>query len=562
MKRYITIIMLAILTCSACSLKERLISDTLVTDYYKTPKECQTGINACYNLIRSQLGGNGFWLATECTTDLMILNQSMSYNATLDISPTKPAIASTIWQYSYMGVMRTNSMFAAIDRAVEEGCFSEEEALPLRGELTVLRSFFYYMLTCTFGDVPYYTEEVTQHNRKSIASLPRMSADSTRAALVEQLKDMLFPIADGGKEALELKRSYDGEHENRLGAAAGLMIGAKFCMWNEDWLGAIEFIEQLENIYGTFNDNPEMFALTYPISDIPFSRKYVPESIFEISNLYEEYGVQTTGLISYMATPSQSNSVEFDEGSENEYKRTDVFNKIAIPELGANCRITSAPARPTAYYYMTVLPYNSTDLRNGDYSNDAVQSRNGAGNLAWRWSGYAEDDKVRDPQTREVRWFSSCQKANSQPWLGNKFWCPDMYYNLDKNNYKFFRFADALLMKAEALLRSGDMSNAINYLNITRTRAELPKLSIAKIGGNEEALMEEIRMERARELFGEFQRKFDLVRWGIWYERTVQYNDGMYLPDFIRPYHRYLPIPAEQITYSGGALDNREYESR
>ena len=70
-----------------------------------------------------------------------------------------------------------------------------------------------------------------------------------------------------------------------------------------------------------------------------------------------------------------------------------------------------------------------------------------------------------------------------------------MYYNLDKNNYKFFRFADALLMKAEALLRSGDMSNAINYLNITRTRAELPKLSIAKIGGNEEALMEEIRME-------------------------------------------------------------------
>jgi hypothetical protein len=201
-------------------------------------------------------------------------------------------------------------------------------------------------------------------------------------------------------------------------------------------------------------------------------------------------------------------------------------------------------------------------MRNGDYSNDAVQSRNGAGNLAWRWSGFAEDDKIRDPQTREIRWFSSCQKPNSQPWLGNKFWCPDMYYNLDKNNYKFFRFADALLMKAEALLRSGDMSKAIDYLNITRTRAEISKLSIAKIGGSEEALMEEIRMERARELFGEFQRKFDLVRWGIWYERTVQYNDGMYLPDFIRPYHRYLPIPAEQITYSGGALDNREYESR
>ena len=115
-------------------------------------------------------------------------------------------------------------------------------------------------------------------------------------------------------------------------------------------------------------------------------------------------------------------------------------------------------------------------------------------------------------------------------------------------------------MKAEALLRAGEMSQAVNYLNITRTRAEISKLTAASVGGSEEALMEEIRLERARELFGEFHRKFDLVRWGIWYERTVQYNDGMYLPDFIRPYHRYLPIPAEQITYSGGALDNNEYE--
>lgn len=84
-------------------------------------------------------------------------------------------------------------------------------------------------------------------------------------------------------------------------------------------------------------------------------------------------------------------------------------------------------------------------------------------------------------------------------------------------------------------------------------------MSLQAVGGNAEAFMEEIRMERARELFGEFQRKFDLVRWGIWYERTSAYNDGTYLKDFIRPYHRYMPIPAEQITYSSGALDNKEY---
>ena len=130
---------------------------------------------------------------------------------------------------------------------------------------------------------------------------------------------------------------------------------------------------------------------------------------------------------------------------------------------------------------------------------------------------------------------------------------------MDSNNYKYFRFADALLMLSEAHLRAGNLETAVKYLNITRVRAGLDKLTVSSTGGNIEALMEEIRLERARELFGEFQRKYDLVRWGIWYERTVQYNDGMYLHDYIKPCHRYLPIPQDQVTYSHGALDNNEY---
>ena len=105
----------------------------------------------------------------------------------------------------------------------------------------------------------------------------------------------------------------------------------------------------------------------------------------------------------------------------------------------------------------------------------------------------------------------------------------------------------------------GDMDGACDYLNITRTRAGLDKLTPSAVGNNASALMEEIRMECARELFGEFQRKFDLVRWGIWYERTQLYNDGTYIQEFIRPCHRYWPIPSDQVTYSGYALDNKEY---
>jgi D-arabinose 1-dehydrogenase-like Zn-dependent alcohol dehydrogenase len=72
-------------------------------------------------------------------------------------------------------------------------------------------------------------------------------------------------------------------------------------------------------------------------------------------------------------------------------------------------------------------------------------------------------------------------------------------------------------------------------------------------------IMEEIRKECAVELFGEFQRKFDLVRWGIWYERTLQYNNSYYLPLYIKPYHKYYPVPSDQVAYSDGALNNNDY---
>ena len=81
-------------------------------------------------------------------------------------------------------------------------------------------------------------------------------------------------------------------------------------------------------------------------------------------------------------------------------------------------------------------------------------------------------------------------------------------------------------------------------------------------------LFEEIQNEYARELFGEFQRKHDLVRWGIWYDSVMKYNVGptadggennTALGKNIKPCHEYYPIPSDQITYSGGALDNDEY---
>ena len=129
----------------------------------------------------------------------------------------------------------------------------------------------------------------------------------------------------------------------------------------------------------------------------------------------------------------------------------------------------------------------------------------------------------------------------------------------DANNYKIFRYAGAVLGLAEANLMKGDIASSLHYLNMVRSRAGLSDLSLADVGGNADLLMEEIRRECAKELLGEYNRKFDLVRWGIWYERTRQYNTGSLISQNVRPCNRYWPIPADQVAASGGVLTNKEY---
>ena len=145
--------------------------------------------------------------------------------------------------------------------------------------------------------------------------------------------------------------------------------------------------------------------------------------------------------------------------------------------------------------------------------------------------------------------------VNTRPWMGPKFWCPDMQGSYDGNNYKVFRYADAILMKAECLHETGRYEESVEYLNMTRTRAGLKPY----VYRSPARLQDEIRNERARELFGEFQRKYDLVRWGIWYQSVLDYSDYTYLLNNIKPCHEYYPIPDTEVVYSKYNLDNKEY---
>ncbi|NVJ87946.1 MAG: RagB/SusD family nutrient uptake outer membrane protein [Flavobacteriaceae bacterium] len=110
------------------------------------------------------------------------------------------------------------------------------------------------------------------------------------------------------------------------------------------------------------------------------------------------------------------------------------------------------------------------------------------------------------------------------------------------NNYRAIRFADVLLMAAEAFNRSStpDDTKAQAYLNRVRERAFGNTSNNISATGN--TLYDNILDERRVELVGEGHRFFDLVRTG----RAVQEING-----FVAGKHELFPIPEIEISLAG-----------
>jgi hypothetical protein len=103
-------------------------------------------------------------------------------------------------------------------------------------------------------------------------------------------------------------------------------------------------------------------------------------------------------------------------------------------------------------------------------------------------------------------------------------------------NYRVMRYADVLLMAAEAHYQTGNTSKAQQLVNQVRVRAGVPGLAVNSINV--------IYKERRFELSGEGLRFFDLVRTG----QAADFIQG-----FIPGKHEVFPIPQVEIDLAGGS---------
>jgi hypothetical protein len=183
-----------------------------------------------------------------------------------------------------------------------------------------------------------------------------------------------------------------------------------------------------------------------------------------------------------------------------EYAPTNFANIIVRPSLFN--QYEADDPRIKAYFY-----------RNGDKYNNGQNTFTGLANVVWR----------------------KYQNLDVQPQDG---------FDYSGINFRVMRYADVLLMLAEAENELGNLGAAIAFLNQVRDRVQMPNYGTSQMDSrgypvrSKTQVFEAIVHERAVELAGEQIRFFDLKRWGLLDDLIIGFQTGK---------HELLPIPQAEI---------------
>lgn len=154
------------------------------------------------------------------------------------------------------------------------------------------------------------------------------------------------------------------------------------------------------------------------------------------------------------------------------------------------------------------------------------------------------DDKALQQGCHSIKWFINPSDYNLKYEPGNKDG------RSQSNDLPIFRYADILLMKAEALTRIGK-GGAKDLFNQIRTYAGAPQIAA-------EPTLDEIYQERGREFFDENWRRNDMIRFGHFEDEFFPHYKNFPDANFDKR-HRIFPIEQEMLDLNPGWEQNPGY---
>lgn len=456
------------------------------------------------------------------------------------------------WRARFEGVSRANKVLQLV--AMSE-VVSSADAARITGEAKLLRGHFYFDLKKHYNNVPFVDETVEAADISAVPNTPGVSWDNIIADFQYAFDNLPEVQSQAGRV-------------NKWAAAAYL---GKAKLYKGDFAGAKAAFDQV--ITSGKTPSGERYGLLENYPDI-FNAEFDnhKEAIFDVESANNSGSVQNANYFDDLNYP-------YNTGSDGP----------------GNCCGFFQPSIALGNAFRTV---NGLPRLNGEEFTNADEIKHDF--LLESTDAFTADAGPLDPRIDHsigrrsipyLDWIAHPGKnwIRKQDYAGPYSPKKYIYYKSQEGsltdasswtrgyalmNYTIIRYADVLLMAAEAEIEVGTLAKALEYVNLVRARAANTAHWVKNPDGSNAAnyqislydsfpdkafATKAVRQERKLELSGEGNRFFDLVRWGVAANELNAYlsYESQYLvakfggASFTSGKNEYYPIPQTQIDIQG-----------
>lgn len=432
------------------------------------------------------------------------------------------------WENDFYAIARVHKAMNAINNA--SGLTNSASMI---GELKLLRAYFYFDLIRIFKQIPYFTETEDPNGKRF--------DEFTRDQILDKIKTDL----KDAYEVLPESQSQAGRFNKYVAAA----LMAKVSAFTSSWDDVLTYSNYVINSgkYQLYNNYLDMSKIAYnnkneSIMAIQFStannNAHIDWSDL-LNTTYSEGNLFGNGDDFFLASQNLVNAFRTDDnglpildGTFNDVKVTSDYAGNVDPRLDFTVGRIGFPFRGHTYTSAWCRAYDV-------------------------YGEYSGKKRLIDP--------SSSEMVQGFPWGASGL------------NYCIIRYADILLLKAEALIeKNTNLDDARTLINEVRAKASRsvdaaytpvdvnPMKASYKVGQypasgwTQDYARKAVRMERRLELAMEGNRWFDLLRWG---NAVDVVNKYMQSEKSLRTYYEgasvtadelYLPVPVTEVDNSNG----------
>jgi len=448
-------------------------------NYWKSADKASMVLNTAY----SQMANSDYFFYNAALSDNAFIGRgdpaSVSTIARGNHNPSTPRFSNQ-WNMHYSGIKTTHVFLENIDKVPD---MDQAVRAQMKAEARFIRAWHYFKLTTWFGGVPQFTKDISVEESQNIASTPHSD-------IVSFIHSELNSIVSD----LPTNTGLNQEDQGRITKGAAIALNARVHLYENNWQGVVDNTSKLigtaENgDYGLFPSYRDLFLPENEFNqEIIFSFQYVANDVTH-NNMFDLVPLTAGARVNAMAPtqelvdsyPMQNGQPIDAQGSgydeDNPYQNRD-------PRLDA-----------------TVVHHQS------EWENDDGTTRN----------IYIEPGTAPNEDAARDEYQGQGSNATSTGYYLRKYYDPTVNTNFESGlNLIQIRFADVLLMHAEAKNELGEMNNQVwgNTIRALRERAGMDNSALTyDPTWSQEELRQLIRRERRVELAMEGLRIFDLRRW-------------------------------------------------